>query len=433
MNGFRAVRSVPLKPESADRKSVRRETGPTIATGNQMSATETQDRGTPDYELPTTGRGFGFEPRGRISPFFDCTDAAGAHDYHRHLNSYMPYAYGDDKPAQYQALHQSATLVDVHSLHVIQIAGPDALPFADYVVTRDVSQMKPGRSSYVFCTDEAGQVLADPVMLILDSETVWLTVGTVALELWLRGIAVNSTLQVTVTTVAAPSVQVAGPKARSILQSLTDFDLASLRPFHNTRARLAGLDVVISTTGYSGEQSFEVYLIGAEPYPAGRELGKRLWSAIRDAGTPQGLREAPVLYDRAREAGFVTLSHTEGDNINALEFWRPGIVDLSGGDFIGKAALLAIRDSGGPPRRMVGLLAAPGERMTIGEWDMPIYDGDRVVGTTRRTHWSETLGRGIAIALIDREVADAGRQLTLPHGSGISVVEVTELPFVASK
>jgi len=386
-----------------------------------------------NFELPTTGRGFGFEPRGRISPFFDCIDAAGAHDYHRHLNSYMPYAYGDDAAAQYQALHTAATLVDVHSLHVIQIAGPDALPFVDYIVTRDVTKMRPGRSSYVFCTDEAGRVLADPVMLILDSETVWLTVGTVALELWVRGIAVNSTMNVTVTTVPAPSVQVAGPKARNILQSITEFDLTSFRPFTNARTTLADLDVVISATGYSGEESFEVYLIGAEPYPAGRGLGNRLWSAIRNAGVPHGLREAPVLYDRAREAGFITISHTEGDDINALEFWRPSVVDLLAGDFIGKDALVAIRDAGGPPRRMVGLQAPMGERMTIGEWDMPVYDGDNIVGTTRRAHWSETLGRGISIALINKEFAQADRQLILPHGSGVSVVEVTELPFVKNK
>ena len=387
-----------------------------------------------DYALPTTGTGQGFQPRGRISPFFDCTNAAGAHAYHRHLNSYMPYAYSGDVEADYRALHEAANMADVHSLHVIQIRGPDAMAFADTLVTRDVTRMQPGRSSYVFCCDEHGTILADPVMLILNRETIWMTVGTVALELWVRGLALNSGMDVVAGTVPAPSLQVAGPKAREILQSLTDFDLSTLKPFRNARATLAGLDVVISGTGYSGEMSFEVYLLGAEPYPKGRDLGNRLWSAIRDAGRPLGLRETPVLYDRAREAGFVTLAHTEGDDMNALEFWRKSVVDLDKpGDFIGKAALIALRDAGGPPRKMVGLLAPMGERMTIGEWDMPVHDGDSVVGTTRRAAWSQTLGRGIAIALIDRDHAATGTRLTLPHGSGITQVEVTPLPFVASK
>lgn len=386
------------------------------------------------YELPTTSAGFGFEPRGRISPFFDCAHDAGAHRYHRHLNSYMPYAYGEDPQGQYKALHEAATMADVHSLHVIQISGKDAMTFADGLVTRDVRRMLPGRSSYVFCCDDQGTILADPVMLILDTETIWLTVGTVALELWVKGVAVNSPLDVTISTVPAPSLQVAGPKAREILQTLTDFDLATLKPYRNARATLAGRDVVLSGTGYSGEISYEVYLIGAEPYPHGRELGTKLWSAIRDAGKPFGLREAPVLYDRAREAGFVTLSHTEGDDMNALEFWRKSVVDLEKpGDFIGKSALQRLRNAGGPPREFVGLWAPMGERLTIGEWDMPVYDGEIPVGSTRRAAWSETFGRGIAVALINREFARPGTGLILPHGSGVTPVEVTPLPFVQSK
>lgn len=398
-----------------------------------MSYPHGQDEEGMSYELPTTGRNFGFEPRGRISPFFDCADAAGAHDYHRHLNSYMPYAFGNAANEQYRALRETATLCDVHSLHVIQISGPDALSFADYLVSRDVTRMQPGRSSYVFCCDETGMVLADPVMLIIDAETVWLTVGTVALELWVRGVARFAPHDVTVGTVPAPSVQVAGPKSRDVLQTLTDFDLSTLKPFRNSRARLAGHEVLISTTGYSNEISYEVYLIGAEPYPNGREMGNSLWSAIRNAGKPFGLREAPVLYIRAHEAGFVTISHTDGEKINALEFWREGIVDLTAGDFIGRDALIRTRDSGGPPRRMVGLLASLGVSMTRGEWDMPVYDGREVVGTSRRAAWSETLGRGIAIALINRDRAQPGRRLTLPHGSGVATVEVANLPLVESR
>lgn len=384
-----------------------------------------------DYELPTTGTGHGFEPRGRISPFFDCTNAAGASDYRRHLNSYMAWTCGNDRKEEYRALHEAATLADVHSLHVIQIKGPDALKFADFMVTRDVSKMSVGRSSYVFCCDEHGTVLADPVMLILDAETVWMTIGTSALELWARGLSIASPMNVVVSCVPAPSVQVSGPKSREVLQTLTDFDLSSLKPFRNTRAKLAGRDVVVSTTGYSGEMSFEVYLIGAEPYPNGRDIGNQLWSAIRDAGKPFGLLETPVLFDRAREAGFVTLSHTEGDNMNALEFWRKSVVDLDKpGDFIGKTALRAMRGAGGPPREFVGLLAPLGEWITTGEWDMPIYDGDTVVGTTRRTAWSETFGRGIALALVNRSHCSVGKRLTLPHGTGIAEVEVTTLPLV---
>lgn len=385
------------------------------------------------YPLPTTGTQQGFEPRGRISPFFDCTNAAGARAYRRHLNSYMPWEYGDGHEAQYRALHEGATLADVHSLHVVQIKGPDAFAFADRLITRDMTKLYPGRSSYVFVCDEHGMVLADPVMLLVDAETVWLTVGTVALELWVRGAAQFAGMEVETGCVPAPSVQLAGPNAQAILQSLVDIDLSAMRPFRCVRAVMAGMDVVISTTGYSGEISYEIYCIGAEPYPKGRALGTRFWSALRDAGAPLGLRESPVQYDRAREAGMITISHTEGDRINALEFWRKGIVDLDKGDFIGKAALERIMAAGGPARRMVGLVATdPAARFVTGEWDMDIYDGARVVGTTRRPAFSRHLDRAIAVAIVDSAVP-VGARLSFPHAAGTDEVEVTDLPFITSK
>lgn len=387
-----------------------------------------------DYARPTTGRGFGFEPRGRISPFFDQVDAAGGRAYRRHLNSYMAWEFGDRKEEQYTALRTAATLADVHSLHVIQIKGPDAIRFADRLITRDAIRMAVGRSSYVFVCDEDGIILADPVMLILDTETVWMTVGTVALELWVRGVAVYAPEDVSVSAVPAPSVQVAGPKAAAILSRLTEHPVLDMKPFRCARAYFAGLDVLISTTGYSGELSYEIYLIGAEPYPKGRDLGNRLWSAIRDAGAPEGLKESPVQYDRAREAGMITISHTEGDRINALSFWRKTMVDFSGADFIGKTSLAAVREAGGPAREMVGLVAKdPSARLGIGEWDMDVYDGDRVIGMSRWTAWSRLLDRGIAIALIDRADAVPGKTCVLPHADGCEDVEIVALPFVGPK
>lgn len=386
-----------------------------------------------DYPKPTTGTNHGFEPRGRISPFFDCSNAAGARAYRRHLNSYMPWAYGNGHEEQYRALHEGATLADVHSLHVVQIKAPEAWAFADRLITRDITSMTPGRSSYVFLCDEHGTILADPVMLLVDEQTVWMTVGTVALELWVRGAAQFAGYDVEASCVPAPSVQLAGPKAQAILQSLVDIDLGTLRPFRCTRAEMAGMDVVISTTGYSGEMSYEIYCIGAEPYPMGRDLGTRFWSAIRDAGLPMGLRESPVQYDRAREAGMITISHTEGDQINALEFWRQSVVDLNKGDFIGKDALMRIAAAGGPPRRMVGFVATdPEARFENGEWDMDIYDGDTVVGTTRRAAFSRHLNRAIAIGFVRRDTA-TGTQLTFPHAAGTDMVEVVDLPLITSK
>jgi aminomethyltransferase len=194
------------------------------------------------------------------------------------------------------------------------------------------------------------------------------------------------------------------------------------------------MDIVLSTTGYSGVRSYEVFVIGVEPYPQGRELGNRLWRAIRDAGAPLGLREAPVENDHATEVGMVTIGHTEGDKINALEFWRPNVVDLSKGDFIGKRALMDLRAAGGPRRRMVGLVAIDSEaRFVEGEWAMDLYQEDRIVGVTRRIAFSRHLDRAIAIGQVDRDAAAPGTRLMFPHAGGVDEVRLVDLPFVQPK
>lgn len=394
-----------------------------------MSDAKSQDHG---YPLATTGTDFAFRPNGRISPFFDANNAAGAHAYQLHLNSYMPRGYGGDPERQYQALLNAVTLCDVHSLRVTEVTGPDTMAFVDRLVTRDVTRMSGGRSSYVLFCDDTGMVIADPVMLILDRETIWFTMGTVDLWLWIKAAALMTDFKVEVREVDAPSVQLAGPLARQVMQRLVHEDLSEIKRFRCFRSALNGMDVVVSTTGYSDQISFEIYLVGAKPYPKGRELGDKLWRSILAAGEPLGLVESTVQFDRAMEAGFLTISHTEGDRMNALEHWVPGVVDLGKGDFVGKAALVALKYAGGPARRMVGLVAT--DRLApfdLGHWVMDVWSSGKAVGTCRRIGWSRQLGRPIAIALVDKDFAEAEAELFLAHRTGVDKVRVTNLPFVA--
>lgn len=386
-----------------------------------------------DHLRPTTGKGFGFRPTGRISPFFDGVTAAGGRNYFRHFNSYIAYDYDIGIEDQYRVLRDAVTLVDVSVLRVIEIKGPDALRFADFLSTRNLAAMEPGRSTYTFLCDESGTVVADPVVLILDAETVWFVISLVDLLLWIKGVAVGLGFAATVVEIDGPPVQIQGPCAAEVLEQVTDRPLAGMPPFRNARARVAGFECVISTTGYSGEQSFEIYLLGAAPYPAGRDRANAFWNAILDAGKPSGIQVSPVVFDRALEAGFTTLNHGQGEAICALEHWRPGIVDFGGGDFIGRAALEAIRDTGGPPRRMVGLATVEdGKRITRGEWDMPVLAAGTPVGCSRRSGYSRALGRGIAIGLIDAAHAGHGTNLVLRHAGGDTNVQVMALPLVRS-
>jgi glycine cleavage system aminomethyltransferase T len=114
-----------------------------------------------------------------------------------------------------------------------------------------------------------------------------------------------------------------------------------------------------------------------------------------------------------------------------MEFWRDNMVDLDAGDFIGRAALRAIRDRGGPTRRMVGLKALdPKATLQRGEWDLPVLANGQQVGSTRRYVHSPALGRVLALAVVGRDHTLPGTRVVVEHPGGFTDMEVARLPFI---
>lgn len=379
----------------------------------------------------TTGGGHGFSAAGRISPYYEGVQRAGARAYTRHLCTYVPWQFPHDPLEEYRAVTERVTLWDTACERQIQIRGKEALAFADTLVTRDLRGFSAGRCTYTFVCHDDGRIIGDPVLLVVDDETVWLSISSTDLVLWVKGIALGRGADVTVDEAPVATLQLQGPKSRDVLRKLTPYPLDELRYFRCAKTTVAGLEAVISRTGWSGELGYEIYPLGARPYPWGREQGMRLWDAILAAGADDGIMVTPFQSARAYESGLCVFNHAQGEELNPLEFWRENLVDLDAGDFIGRTALRAIRDAGGPTRRMVGLKALSSDViLEQGEWDLPLSNNGRVVGSTRRTVFSPALKRTIAIALVDRDFASPGQHLRVEHPGGEAEMVVTGLPFI---
>ncbi len=382
-------------------------------------------------ELPTTGAGRGFRPTGRISPYFDGVERAGGGGYGRHLMTYVPWRYPEDPAEQYRAVTERVTLWDTACERQIRIRGRDALAFADRLVTRDLSGFSPGRCTYTFVCDEAGWIIGDPVLLVVDAETVWLSISSTDLQLWVKGIALGSGAAVEVDEVPVAPLQLQGPRSRALLNRLLEAPIDDLGFFRCRQVRVAGHPALVSRSGWSGELGYEIYPDGLYSYPAQRQEGLRLWDRILEAGADLGLMVTPFLPDRAYESGLCVFNHNEGEKITPLEFWRERLVDFGGGDFIGKAALEAVRKAGGPRRRMVGLKALdPAVRLEMGEWDLPVLCEGREVGSSRRIAYSYALGRAISLALVGSAFTGVGQRLQLLHAGGLAEMEAAALPFI---
>ncbi|MDX6533778.1 MAG: hypothetical protein QOF68_1522 [Gaiellales bacterium] len=361
-------------------------------------------------------------PNVRRSPYFERTEAEGATEYIVYNHMYMPMAYGRDPREDYRALTERVTLWDVGAERQTEIRGPGAKAFADMLTTRRLDDLKTGQCRYTLCCDDTGEIICDPILVAPEHEVIWLSHGTVDLTLWARGIALRGSYDVEVSEPDVAPLQVQGPSSPDVMRTLIGDKLDDLRPFHCMQATIAGVDCIVSRTGWSGGAGFEIY-------PRGTERALDLWDAVKAAGEPHDLLVIGPNLSKAMESGITDTSYATNQDLNPLELWQDYLVDLDKGDFIGREALQRIKDEG-VSRRQVGLVGPESRLPRRLEWPWDIRVGEESIGSTRWLAYSLGLDRVIAIGVVDVDFSAVGTRVEVVHPEGVASMEVVELPFV---
>ena len=362
---------------------------------------------------------------------------------------YAASVYSDHLDIEYNAIRESAALIDVSPLYKYMVSGPDAERLVDRVITRDASKIKVGGVVYTCWCDEDGKVIDDGTVARLDETTFRWTAADPSYRWFLlnsRGLDVN--VEEVTETVAALAVQ--GPRSRALIEDAAGRSFASLRYFQRGPARIAGVDIDVSRTGYTGDLGYELWI------PAGRAVD--VWDVLMDVGRAHAARPAGMLaLDVARiEAGLILIEadfFSSRHALNADQAYSPfeiglgRLVNFKKEDFVGRRALLRERQSGGPARLLVGLeLEWAGiERMYQAQdlppaipsaaqrTAVPIYLGRRQIGRATSWTWSPTLKRAIALGSVERRSADVGKHLevewTVEGRRGTVPARVVSLPF----
>lgn len=211
-----------------------------------------------------------------------------------------------------------------------------------------------------------------------------------------------------------------GPQAAAILSGLTDVVLADLVYYHFCEGVVAGVEMIISRTGYTGEDGFELYL------PASSAVD--VWQAIMSAGTPQGLLPVGLgARDTLRlEKGYALYGHELSREISPLEAGLGWITKLDKDGFVGKAVLVA-QKADGLRRRRVGLVM---QERGIPREGYPVFVGDRQVGVVTSGTMSPSLKVGVALALVEPEFAKAETELEVAIRNRRMGAKVQRPPFV---
>ena len=382
------------------------------------NSNNTGDRG--DTQQPYTA----FMPRIRKSPFFDATRRWGCNAYSVYNHTFMPLYYVDPE-ADYRRLIEDVSLWDVAGQRQVEITGPDAARFTQYLTPRNLSGMERGQCKYVLITDDNGGIINDPVLLKLNDNHFWLSLADADVLLWARGAALHSGMEINIGEPDVSPLQVQGPKSSGVMAALFGDWINKLRYYRFRETELDGIPVVVSRTGWSSERGYEVFLRDS------RHAG-RLWETIMEAGKPFRIAPGAPSMIRRIEGGMCSHGADTGLDTNPFEIGLGRLVDLEQeSDFIGKQALRRIREQG-VRRRLAGveIHAAP---LAANEHPWTVRRDGAVAGKLSSMVYSPRLEKNIGLALLATAHTAIGSKLHVDADTGTGHAQydatVVPLPF----
>ncbi len=343
----------------------------------------------------------------------------------------MPVEYpcpGGGLIAEHMAVRTGVGLFDVSHMGEIQFRGPGALAAVQHITMNDASKLADGQAHYSALLTPEGTFVDDILVHRLGANDYLLVVnaGTKDSDFaWIRR-QVGGRPGVHVADYSSYYSQLAlqGPRAQETLAKLTKVDLAAIRNYWFTWGTVAGIaNVLVARTGYSGEDGFEVYT------PSDEATTVKMWEALLEAGAEFGIRPCGLgARNTLRlEAGMSLYGHEISGEINVFEAGLARWLKLDKGDFLGRDTLLAIQESGGPKRKIVGLEMV--ERGIARDGYSVLSLSGEVIGRVTSGSPAPFLKSNIALALVPTPVAESGADVLVDvRGNRVRAKQVP-LPF----
>lgn len=331
----------------------------------------------------------------------------------------VSYPHAGDQ-AEYWALRERVALMDLSALRKFEVTGPDALALLQWTFSRNVAKLAIGQSAYGCLLNPHGGMIDDGIVFHL-GESAYRYVGNCDTDgLWLQKVAREKGWSVAVTNSSDRwhNLALQGPYSRELLQPLVEIDdewditdFHELKFFRCVTGTVAGIPMLLSRTGYTGELGYELFVHPSQ--------GAELWDVLMQAGAAYDLLPLGMQgLDRARiEAGLLAAGREFNDLISPYQAgigWSVGMKTKP--DFIGRAALEKLRDR--PPFVAVGLMLDSNEVACGGQCVHPTGDLWRVGHVTSGT-FSPVLNRSIALAQVAPEYAQPGTELEVGFMDGI--------------
>lgn len=374
-------------------------------------------------------------------------------NYREWSGYYAVSSYEPHHEHEYNAIRNAAALIDISPLFKYRLSGKDATKLVDRIITRDMRKVTVGQVIYTPWCDENGKVIDDGTVSRLEENTYRWTAADPSLR-WFTQNATGLDVQIEDISEMVAALALQGPTSARLLKSLVQgAAIETLKYFRVTKAKIAGVDVEISRTGYTGDLGYEIWV------PSDAAL--KVWDALIEAGRAFDIQPAGMLaLDVSRiEAGLLLIDVDFNSSKKALieeqkyspfEMGLGRLVHLDKNRFVGQAALVE-EQKRGARREIVGLEIdwpevevlyeavglPPAVSPIASRVAVPVFKEGNQVGKATSSTWSPTLKKMIALATMQREYTKPGTQLQIEitieavrHNVGVRVVKT---PFFNPK
>ncbi len=354
-------------------------------------------------------------------------------DAHRQLGGRMVEFGGWHMPVQYPAgtvsehlrTRTHAGLFDVSHMGEIDVRGADAISFVNSLVSNDASKLIDGQAQYSALTTPEGTVIDDLLVYRFAEDHLLLVVnaGTTDKDWeWISSHHREENVELQNRSAEYCQIALQGPDALSILQQITTVPLDEIKYYHFTEDKVDSVPAIISRTGYTGEDGFEVY--------AAADKAEQLWNKILEAGKygeeygilPCGLAARNTL---RLEAGMCLYGHEIDETTTLLEANLGWICKLNKGEFIGRERLQKQKEEG-LKRKLIGFEVT--DRGIARDGQEVLIDG-QLVGRVTSGSPAPFLKKNIGMAYVPVEFANEGRAIEIDVRGRLVSAQILALPF----
>ncbi|HEY6952891.1 MAG TPA: glycine cleavage system aminomethyltransferase GcvT [Bacteroidota bacterium] len=352
------------------------------------------------------------------------------YDIHKSLGAKIVDFAGFEMPVQYSgiieehlAVRNNVGVFDVSHMGEFQVRGKGALQFLQKVTVNDVSKLSEGRVQYsAMCYDDGG--IVDDLLVYNAGDHYMLVVNASNIDKDFKWLETHCGGDVTLTNNSDEFslLAIQGPKSQETLQKLTSVSLSSVEYYHFKRGTVAGIPMIISRTGYTGELGFEIY------FESSVATGKKVWDAIFEAGKSFGI--APIglgARDTLRlEMGFCLYGNDIDQTTNPLEAGLGWITKMNKGEFIGKGPMLKAKETG-LQRRLTGFELP---EKTIARHGFSIVSHGKSVGHVTSGTFSPSLKKSVAMGYVSTQYAEPGSLVAVSIRGKDVPAKVVRTPFL---